>query len=171
MSNVFSDCRLETDYRDPSSPVKRFSNILDFLSREKYELSEKKCGLISFRSSRLMHFLPTQFRCREGHLQYSLNPARCQRMTVSGLTRINARVHPGQSLYNITQKNSSDGTSRGCGSFRFKTESCYQGARFSKSGWRRERNNRERRTARSLNRSSMRSVLHLESPKWHLVYA
>jgi hypothetical protein len=32
----------------------------------------------------LTHFLPTTARCREIHFQYILNPALCQRITVSG---------------------------------------------------------------------------------------
>jgi hypothetical protein len=34
-----------------------------------------------------------------------LNPARCQRTTVSGWTRINATFHPGHSRRKITQNN------------------------------------------------------------------
>jgi hypothetical protein len=49
---------------------------------------------MSSRSSRLTHFLPTRFRCRESHVQYNLNLALCQRTTVSGWTRINACFHP-----------------------------------------------------------------------------
>jgi len=32
---------------------------------------------ISSRNSRLTHFLPARLRCRESHVQYNLNPARC----------------------------------------------------------------------------------------------
>ena len=39
---------------------------------------------ISSRSSLLVHLLPTRLPRRESQFQYSLNPARCQRTTVSG---------------------------------------------------------------------------------------
>jgi hypothetical protein len=38
---------------------------------------------MSSRSSMLTHFLPAGVRCRERHPQYNLNPALCQRATVS----------------------------------------------------------------------------------------
>ena len=114
------------------------------------------------RNSVLTHFLPVRIRCRESHVQYSLKPSRCQRTTVSGWTRINACFHLGQNRCNITQKHLSDAANRGRGVFRFKTESCCRRARFSKSRSRRERKNRAGKTARSLRRRSMLSVLHVD---------
>src|SRR5450631_3773407 len=60
---------------------------------------------ISSRNSLLTHCPPALTHRRESHVQYSLNPARCQRTTVSGWTRINASFHSGQSCREITQKN------------------------------------------------------------------
>jgi hypothetical protein len=68
---------------------------------------------MSSRNSLLTHFLPTRVRCRESHVQYSLNPVRCQRTTVSGWTMINARFHPGQIRCKITQNNLSGAANRG----------------------------------------------------------
>ncbi len=48
-------------------------------------------------------------RCREIHFQYSLNPARCQRTTVSGWTIRSVCFHPGQNRRRMTQ-NSRSGT-------------------------------------------------------------
>jgi len=70
---------------------------------------------ISTRNSLLTHFLPRRVRCRESHVQYSLNPARCQRTTVSGWTRINACFHSGQSRRKITQNNLSGAANLGLG--------------------------------------------------------
>jgi len=57
---------------------------------------------MSSRNSLLTHFLPARDRCLESQVQYNLNPARCQRTTVSGWTRINARRQPTQSRCSIT---------------------------------------------------------------------
>src|SRR5450755_1483186 len=48
---------------------------------------------INSRTSLLTGLLPTAFRAREIQLQYSRNPARCQRTTVSGLNKISGRLH------------------------------------------------------------------------------
>src|ERR1019366_7879014 len=53
---------------------------------------------ISSRSSLVNGFLPTTRRVRELQLQYSRKPARCQRTTVSGVTRINDLFQPDQTL-------------------------------------------------------------------------
>jgi hypothetical protein len=53
----------------------------------------------------LTRFLPGQDLCRESHVQYALNPARCQRTTVSGWTRINACFHPDQNRFSTIQNN------------------------------------------------------------------
>ena len=49
---------------------------------------------ISSRSALLVGFLPTTACFRESHFQYSSNPARCQRTTVSGWTRAKAAAIP-----------------------------------------------------------------------------
>ncbi len=67
---------------------------------------------MSSRNFLLTNSLPTRTSCRESHLQYNLNPTRCQRMTVSAWTRINTRFHPGQSRLNITQNNLSGAPNR-----------------------------------------------------------
>src|ERR1035437_9892112 len=53
---------------------------------------------ISSRTSLLIGFLPTAFRAREIQPQYSRKPARYQRTTVSGETRINDLFQPDQAL-------------------------------------------------------------------------
>jgi hypothetical protein len=53
---------------------------------------------MSSRSSLLICFLPVRIRCRERQNQYSRKPARCQRTTVSGLTRISDRFQPVQNF-------------------------------------------------------------------------
>jgi len=83
-------------------------------------------------TSLLTHLLPARVRCREIQVQLSWNPARCQRTTVSGWTRINARFQPGHSRRKITQNSRSEPANRGRGCFLFKTPSCCRSARFSK---------------------------------------
>jgi hypothetical protein len=53
---------------------------------------------MSSRSSLLIRFRPVRIRCRESQDQYSRKPARCQRTTVSGLTRISDRFQPVQNF-------------------------------------------------------------------------
>src|SRR3954453_23682239 len=113
---------------------------------------------ISSRNSLLMHFLPEQTRRRESHVQYSLNPARCQRTTVSGWTMINARFHSGQSRRKITQNSLSEVETCGRGCRCFKPTSCWRRAQFSSSKSRREEKKRIKRTTTSLSRHSMKSV-------------
>jgi hypothetical protein len=113
---------------------------------------------MSSRNSLLTHFLPTRIRCREIQVQYNLSPARCQRTTASGCTRINARRQPAQSRSSITQNNRSEAENRGCGCRRPKTETCCRRARFSSSKSRRERENRVKTTTRSLSRRSIGPV-------------
>ena len=93
---------------------------------------------ISSRNSLLTHFLHAQPRCRDSHFQYSLNPVRCQRTTVSGCTRSNTRFHPDQSRHISTQNNLSAIASFGSGRFSLKTASCCRRTRFSRSRSRRE---------------------------------
>jgi len=58
---------------------------------------------ISSRTSLLVGFLPTAFRAREIQRQYSRNPARCQRTTISGVTRINDFFQPEQTCRKTTR--------------------------------------------------------------------
>ena len=67
--------------------------------------------------SLLIGFLPTAFRAREIRLQYSRKPARCQRTTVSGVTRINDFFQPEQTCRKTTQNIRSTELSRGRGRF------------------------------------------------------
>ena len=111
---------------------------------------------MSCRNSRLTHFRPAGLRCREIQVQYTLNPVRCHRTTVSGWTRNNACFHPHQSRRNITQKNRSETANRGCGCLRLKTVSCCRSARFSSRRSRRERKTWVTRAGISLKRRNMR---------------
>lgn len=115
---------------------------------------------MSSRNSLLTHFLPTCALRREIQAQYSLKPARCQRTTVSGWTRINARFHPGQSRRNITQKNLSGAANCGRGCLCLRTPSWCRSARFSKSKSRRERKTRANRRGRRPRRRTIKPVLH-----------
>ena len=113
---------------------------------------------MSSRNSLPTHFLPARVGCRESHAQYNLNPARCQRTTVSGWTRIKACFHPGQSRRSTTQNNLPEAGIRGCGCRRFKVVSCCRSARFSKSRPWPEWKKRTGKTDKSLNQRSMRPV-------------
>jgi hypothetical protein len=62
-------------------------------------------------------------RYDERHFQYKANPARCQRTTVSGWTRINTDFHLGQNRRSITQNNLSKVAMPGRGWRCFKTAS------------------------------------------------
>src|ERR1039458_5472933 len=68
---------------------------------------------IRSRTSLLIGFLPTTFRAREIQLQYSRKPVRCQRATVSGVTRINDLFQPDQTFRRTTQNSLSTELSRG----------------------------------------------------------
>jgi len=120
---------------------------------------------ISSRSSLLIGFLPTHTRCRESQLQYGLNPARCQPMTVSGCTRISTRFHPGQSRRNITLNNLSATANRGCGCLTFNAPSCCRKAIFSNRRSRRKQADRTSRTNKSFTQRSIQPVLHGDMPE------
>src|ERR1019366_6969404 len=94
---------------------------------------------IRSRISLLIGFLPTTFRAREIQLQYSRKPARCQRTTVSGVTRINDLFQPDQTLRRTTQNSLSTELSRGRGRFACRASSCCRRARFSRRSSSRER--------------------------------
>ena len=71
------------------------------------------------------------FRRRDFHVQKSLNPLRCQPMTVSGLTITRAWRQPGHRQDRMTQKTLSAFRSDGRGLFRFRTATCCRRARIS----------------------------------------
>jgi hypothetical protein len=41
----------------------------------------------------------------ETHVQYNRKPARCQRTTVLGVTKMRGFVHPDQNIFNVIQNN------------------------------------------------------------------
>ena len=108
--------------------------------------------MMSSRSPLLVDLLPTCTPLREIHFQYSLNPARCQRTTVSGWTRITAFRHPDHRRRSITQSNRSPFENRGCGRRRANTQSCCRNARFSNSRSRRARKEQTNTRNRSVGR-------------------
>ena len=110
---------------------------------------------IRSRSSLLVDLLPMRTPLREIHFQYSLNPARCQRTTVSGWTRIRAFRHPDHRRRSITQSSRSPFENRCCGRRRASTQSCCRNARFSNSRSRRARKEQTNTRHRSLRRRSM----------------
>ena len=71
------------------------------------------------------------FSRRDFHVQKSLNPLRCQPMTVSGLTITRAWRQPGHRQDRMTQKTLSAFRSNGRGLFRFRTATCCRRARIS----------------------------------------
>src|SRR5664280_2174133 len=87
--------------------------------------------------------------------QYSLNPDRCQRTTVSGRTITSAFFHWDQNRRATTQKSLSMAPSLGRGCWRLKTASCWRRARFSSIRQRRVRNPRSTAPSQSRNRSNM----------------
>src|SRR5580658_3818913 len=101
---------------------------------------------ISSRNSLLTHFLPARTRRCESHVQYSLNPARCQRTQVSGWTKINVCIRSGQSRRKITQNSLSEVETCGRGYRCFITTGCWRSVKFSSSRSRRERKIRIRQT-------------------------
>src|SRR5665213_3059149 len=94
---------------------------------------------INSRSSLHVGFLPTTACLRESHFQYSLNPLRCQRMTVSGCTMTSAPFHPDQNRRIRTQKIRSDVAKCGRDCFCVIIASCWRRATFSRIRSRRER--------------------------------
>src|SRR5215469_5402913 len=76
---------------------------------------------ISSRTSVDSFFLPTRFLAFEIKLQYSRNPARCQRTTVSGVTTRRDFFHSDQNRHASIQKSLSKGKSVGLSCLRFST--------------------------------------------------
>src|SRR5437016_3114988 len=89
----------------------------------------------------------------------SINPDRCQRTTVSGLTTMSACFHPDQNLRARTQKTLSNAASLGLGCLRFSAASCWRRARFSRSRLRRARKSRRIAPKRSPMASIMPEVV------------
>ena len=77
------------------------------------------------------HRRSARFPRRDFHVQKSLNPLRCQPMTVSGLTITRAWRQPGHRQDRMTQKTLSAFRSNGRGLFRFRTATCCRRARIS----------------------------------------
>jgi hypothetical protein len=91
------------------------------------------------RNSWLVGFLPTTACLREIHFQYCLNPARCQRTTVSGCTNTRASHHPDQNRRDRTKKIRSEAAIRGPEHLGEAAASCCRRAKFSRMRSRRER--------------------------------
>src|SRR2546429_3591948 len=85
---------------------------------------------ISSRTSADSCFLPTCFFAFEIKLQYSRNPARCQRTTVSGLTSTRDCFQAPQKRRANNQKIFSTTSIPGFGCLRFSTASCCRRTRF-----------------------------------------
>jgi len=79
---------------------------------------------MSSRSAFGVGFLPDRARAREIHFQYVLNPARCQRTTVSGCTMRRTRLHSGQNRRRMIQNTLSWATRRGRRCLAAKITSC-----------------------------------------------
>jgi len=118
---------LETVLSEMSKPSIVSSPCMRGAPQVRFSATMRK---ISSRNSLLTHFLPALLRCRDSHFQYSLNPVRCQRTTVSGCTRTNTRFHPDQSRHIRTQNNLSAIASFGSGRFSLKTVSCCRRTRL-----------------------------------------
>ena len=68
---------------------------------------------INSRTSFGVGFLPTRVPTLEISFQYKRKPARCQRITVSGVTTIRACFQPDQKRLTATQNSLSNGLRRG----------------------------------------------------------
>src|SRR6516165_4739358 len=114
---------------------------------------------MSSRISLLTGFRPVR---RERQRQYLRNPARCQRTTVSGVTRTRVFFHCDQTLLIPIQNSLSNGASIGLCFRCLKTNSCWRRARFSNSRTRREQKQRKSRPKQSLSRRNM-SLIYIRS--------
>ena len=79
---------------------------------------------IDSRTSFDVGLLPTRVLALEISLQYTRNPARCQRTTVSGVTMVRECLQADQSRPATTQKSLSKRLTLGRGCRRFSTASC-----------------------------------------------
>jgi hypothetical protein len=113
---------------------------------------------IRSRTSLRVGLLPGCLVILETSLQYRRKPARCQRTTVSGVTMRRDCFQPDQTRRATTQKTRSRVLRLGRGRRRFRTESCWRKAKFSRRRLRCERKRRTIVPRKSLtNRSMARS--------------
>jgi hypothetical protein len=101
--------------------------------------------------------LPADLPIFESSRQYQRKPARCHRITVSGLTRMRGCFHEDQRRRARSQKILSTAERLGRGCFRFNTASCCRSTRFSMIRSRRERKERTRRPSQSGNIDGLHS--------------
>ena len=106
-------------------------------------------------SSLLMRLRPQLILWRERQCQYLRNPARCQRTTVSGVTRTRQFFHSDQTLFMPTQKSLSTQISLGRCLRCLKIASCWRRARFSSRRSRREQRQRHNDSTTSPSRRNM----------------
>src|ERR1700741_2088939 len=112
---------------------------------------------ISPRTSLRVGLLPGCLVILETSLQYRRKPARCQRTTVSGVTMRRDCFQPDQTRRATTQKTRSKLLRLGRGRRRFRTESCWRRAKFSRRKLRCERKRRTIVPKKSLTNRSMAS--------------
>ena len=110
---------------------------------------------IRSRTSLGVGLLPVCFVTLETNFQYRRKPARCQRMTVSGVTMRIDSFQLDQKRRATTQKSLSKLLRLGRGWRRFRTESCWRKAKFSR---RRLRCARKRRTSVPMHSLTNRSI-------------
>jgi hypothetical protein len=114
--------------------------------------------VVRSRTSLLIGFLPTTVLAREIQLQYSRKPVRCQRTTVSGVTKINDLFHPDHDFRRTTQNSLSTELSRGRGRFECRASSCCRRARFSRRSSSRERKP-EKNPAEQMSKANKHQVI------------
>src|SRR5260221_3069233 len=88
---------------------------------------------INSRTSFGVGFLPTRVPTPEISFQYKRKPARCQRITVSGVTTTRACFQPDQKRLTATQNSLSNGLRHRLPRRRFNAANCWLNARFSRS--------------------------------------
>ena len=109
--------------------------------------------MMSWRISLWTHLRPA--RWRERQCQYLRNPARCQRTTVSGVTRTREFFNCDQMLLIPIQNSLSKNASLGLCLCCLKTDNYWRRARFSNRRSRREQTQRKSRPSKSLSRRNM----------------
>lgn len=87
---------------------------------------------IKVRTSLLTGLRPPRCLALESHFQYSTKPARCQPVTVLGVTRMRGFLRPDHLFLNMTQKSLCRAVSRRCGRLACRANSCCRRARFSR---------------------------------------
>lgn len=93
---------------------------------------------IKARISLLTGFRPPRCLALKSHFQYSRKPARCQLVTVLGVTRMRGFLQPDHTFLNMTQKSLCRAVSRRCGRLACRANSCCRIARFSRMRFSRE---------------------------------